>query len=304
MLDREYVTLQEGDEAQAWIAPGLGGWLLRYRRRLPGQGWVDALHYSQAIVERYPREMHMGNPILFPLVSFNHLPDKDHHYEWQGRRYEMPQHGFARRSKWMVLDATPTSLTMELADGDHTRSQYPFAFSHRLTYRLLDGRLLWDQEIENRSSESLPFSTGFHPYFPLPLTPKGRREECFVAIPDSRRLTMHGRGEHFSAKPFPAQNWSVQEDVSGTLFFGDLKPREALLVDPISELEVALNWENAAPYRFLAVWSKAVDEPSYCLEPWTALSNAFTRVKDHELILLEPGKTFSAAFSLELRPLA
>lgn len=296
------LTLTDTTGALAEVAPRLGGWLLRYARPLPGFGVVDALHCDPAVVERYPREMYAGNPILFPLVSFNHLPGKDHHYVWEGREFEMPQHGFARRLPWAVVEQTPDGLTLELEDSDATRSSYPFAFRHRLTYRLEAGRLLWTQEITNRSAVPMPFATGFHPYFAVPLTSRSRREDCFVVIPDGRRLTMHGRGERFTSEPFPGQNWSVAEDVSATLFLADLKRRELILVDPGSGLEVCLGWEQAPQYRYVALWARSTTDPFYCLEPWTALSNAFTRAQERELVVLAPGEVFTAGFTLELRP--
>lgn len=295
------VTLADGQGASALIAPELGGWLLRYRREFVEHGPVDALHFDQAVVDRYPREMYAGMPLLFPLASFNHLPTRDHHYEWAGATFEMPQHGFARRLPWTVVDQTPTALTLELTASDATRTHYPFAFSHRLTYQLAGGHLFWEQTITNWSNEPMPFSTGFHPYFAAPLSPRGTRAECFVELPDCRRLTMHGRGDQFTGKPFPGQSWSVQEDVSMTMFLTDLKRRELILVDPLSELEVALEWEPAAAFRFVALWSKSTEAPFYCLEPWTALPNPFTRAKDRELVILPPGDVFHAGFRLELR---
>ncbi|HTG45240.1 MAG TPA: hypothetical protein VK633_11985, partial [Verrucomicrobiae bacterium] len=85
----QFITLREGSEAKALIAPELGGWLLRYMRHLPGRGYVDALHFSQEIVDRYPTQMYAGNPLLFPLVSFNSTGGKEHHYEWQGQTYAL-----------------------------------------------------------------------------------------------------------------------------------------------------------------------------------------------------------------------
>ena len=304
MPEKNYLTLTEPDGATAVIAPDLGGWLLRYSRPMPKHGPVDALHFSQAVVDRYPREMWAGNPVLFPLVGSNRAGDKEHHYEWNGRVFEMPQHGFARRSKWKVIEQTPISVSMELTDTEATRAHYPFPFRHCFTYRLSQGRLLWEQVIENRSSEPMPFGAGVHPYFAVPLTPKSERAACFVEIPDAKRLTPVGRFERFTAKPFPAQNWSVDEDVSDTLFLTDLKKPELILIDPVSELEVVFNFEDAPQHRFVAVWSKSTAHPFYCLEPWTSLPNAFGRVKDQELIVLEPRTTFRAAMWMELRPMA
>lgn len=305
MPEKNFITLTDSDGATAVVAPELGGWLLRYARKTPKHGLVEALHFSQAIVDRHPREMHAGIPVLFPLVSNNRVGDKEHHYEWNRKLYEMPQHGFARRSKWSVREQSASSLTMELMDSDATRASYPFAFRFCLTYRLGQGRLHWEQVIENRSGEPMPFSTGVHPYFALPLTAKSERDACFVEIPEAKRLMPVGKFERFTAEPFPAQNWSVGEDVAGTMFLTDLKKHELILIDPASELELVFNFEEAPQHRFVAVWSKSTGEPFYCLEPWTALPNSFSRQnRDHELILLDPQKTFRAAMWMELRPMA
>src|SRR5213592_166445 len=188
MPERHLVTLTDSEATTAVVAPELGGWLLRYARKTPKHGVVEALHFSQAVVDRYPREMYAGIPVLFPLVGNNRAGDKEHHYEWNSRLFEMPQHGFARRSKWAVREQTAASLSMELTESEATRADYPFAFRCCLTYRLNQGRLHWEQVIENRSAGPLPFSTGFHPYFAVPLTPNSRRDACFVEIPEARRL--------------------------------------------------------------------------------------------------------------------
>ena len=109
MPEKNYVTLTDTDGATAVIAPDLGGWLLRYARQTAKHGLVDALHFSQAVVDRYPREMYAGSPVLFPLVNSNRVGEQEHHYEWSGRVHPMPQHGFARRSKWTLYRRRPAA---------------------------------------------------------------------------------------------------------------------------------------------------------------------------------------------------
>lgn len=302
MAATQLISLTDADGSLAVVAPALGGWLLRYARNLPPHGLVEALHFDPAVLERHPQGMYAGNPVLFPLVSNNRVGDKDHHYEWNGKVFELPQHGFARRCPWTVVAQSVNAVTMELTDSPATRAQFPFAFRHRLTYRLDQGRLHWEQVVENLSAEPMPFSTGFHPYFQVPFTPKSRRELCFVEIPDARRMTPVGKYDRFTATPFPGQNWSVQEDIADTLLLGNLKKAEMILVDPGSDLELALNWEDAPQHRFAALWARSTDAPFFCIEPWTALPNSFSRAaKDHELIVLEPQRTFRAAMGMELR---
>lgn len=301
MSNTSCIDLNAADGSLARVAPQLGGWLLRYARPLPSHGLVEALHCSQAVVDRYPREMYAGNPILFPLVSFNHLPGNEHHYGWGGRTFAMPQHGFGRRLPWTVVDQSETSVAMELTDSDLTRSQYPYPFRQRLTYRLADGRLHWEQVIENPSTEPLPFATGFHPYFAVPLSPNSRRAACYVEIPDATQIFSQDKFVSFASKPFPSRNLSVEDDVSGTLFLTGLKKSELILADPESELEIILNWEEAPQHQFVALWSRSTEEPFYCIEPWTSLPNVFTRAKDGDLVVLPPQKTFRAAFWMEVR---
>ncbi|HSH93356.1 MAG TPA: hypothetical protein VK968_04370 [Roseimicrobium sp.] len=301
MSKHTFVTLESADGAQAVIAPELGGWLLQYRRHIPELGLVDALHCTQEIIDRYPKEMYAGNPVLFPLVSKSRVAGKDHVYEWEGRQYDLPQHGFGRRQPWKVIAQGPENVTMELTDNDATRAAYPFAFRHCITYRLVEGRLHWEQVIENRSEVPMPFASGFHPYFLLPLGPGGTRNGCYIDIPESVQHQPVGEFQSFTSEPYAARHLSVAEDVSGTLFLGNLATPELALVDPGAGLEVRLNWASAPKHRFVAIWSKSTTEPFYCLEPWTALPNAFSRPDDRELLMLEPNQTFQAAFWMEIR---
>jgi galactose mutarotase-like enzyme len=301
MTDSSFVTLNGPDGSIAYIAPHLGGWLLRYARPIENRGLVEALYCKQEIIDRYPKEMYAGSPILFPLVSFNRADGKDHHYEWEGQVYQMPQHGFGRRSKWNVVEQTPVSVTIELPDTEDTRANYPFSFRQRLTYRLEKGRLHWEQVIENRSERAMPFASGFHPYFSVPLGAESSRNTCFVEVPEAKRMIMQNQAESFVAESFPAQNWNVSEDVSATLFLSDLKKKELALVDPVSRLEVFLNFEEAPQYRFIALWAKTPNEPYFCIEPWTSLPNPYGRPQDKELVVLQPKSTFRAAMWMELR---
>ena len=297
----EPMELREGDEALAVIYPHLGGWLTRYARNLKGMGWVDALHHDPAVVDRYPQQMWAGNPILFPHVSYNVHEGQEGVYHLNGVDYHSPQHGFGRRVPWQVVEYTGSSVTLELLDSDLTRPSYPFAFRYRLRYGLEAGRLCWEQTVENRGEQPLPFSSGFHPYFHVPLA-GGQRERCTVRLPRSRRFYPVDQASGFFDEPFPAQDLSVSQDVSGTVFLGDLAHREVVLRDEVGRVEVGMNFNSNPAYRFLALWSPHSTAPFYCVEPWTALPNSMGR-SDGELILLQSGESFRAHLWMEVRPL-
>lgn len=289
----QWVTLREGNLATAVIAPELGGWLLRYSRQLPGHGSVDAIHFSQAVVDRYPLQMYAGNPLLFPIASFSRASGQEHHYEWRGKIYAMPQHGFARRVKWNVAEVTETAVALEMSDTPETRQNYPFSFLCRVQYALREGRLHFRQTIENRGRESMPFSAGIHPYFNVPPVAGGHRNDCFLELPRACRVIPDADWSGWKSEPSPARRLPVGEDVSGTWFFTDFADPEISLVDPNARVKITLNFADAPAHRFVALWSKSVTEPFYCIEPWTALPNPFAR-ENTELILLEPGQVFRA----------
>lgn len=296
------VEIRDQTGAMAQVLPELGGWLVRYQRPLPGHGLVEALHHDDAVIARYPREMWAGSPLLFPIVSYNHVPGADHHYPWAGQNHPMPAHGFARKTPWKVTAQETDQVQLEFTDSDATRAMFPFAFRYRLTYRLQEGRLHWQQVIENFSSESMPFGVGFHPYLPMPLSAGSKRSDCVIRIPRATRFNPIGRGDAYFSEPFPEQELPATVDTGATLLLGNLRSQELALVYRAARLEVVVNWEGAPAYRFCALWSRTPSENFYCLEPWTCLPNAFSRPDDRELQILAPGQSFQASMWMEVRP--
>jgi galactose mutarotase-like enzyme len=289
----QLITLRDSSGAKAVIAPELGGWLLRYTRHLPELGYVEGLHFAQEVVDRYPNQMYAGNPLLFPQVSFSHLPGKEHHYQWKGQTFALPQHGFARRSKWRVTGVNESRVMMELSDSQETRKAYPFSFGTEVTYELREGRLHYRQVVENRGDGVMPFSTGIHPYLPVPIMAKGERNDCFVELPGARRVVTNDEWRSWRTEPFATKKLPVGDDVSGTLFLTDLGTPEISLVDPSAAVKITLNFAQAPAHRYVALWSKSTSDPFYCIEPWTALPNSLNREKS-ELIELAPGAKFEA----------
>ncbi len=297
------IILREADVAEFAVAPELGGWLLRYGRQIGNLGWFEAIRYDPTVIDRYPLKMYAGNPLLFPLISYNVVEGKEHFYEWQGKVYPMPQHGFARRIPWQVIDQSAVSVTMELTDTDATRAVYPFRFSHRVTYRLEKGRLCFEQQIKNLSQDVMPFGVGIHPYFNVPLSPKSEREHCYIRLPASQCALAEPLMASFTFQDHPAKDLPVSQDVADTILLTGLQSREAALVDPQAGIQVLLNWENAPQYRHVALWSKSTQEPYYCIEPWTSFPNAFGRPQDNDLVLLKPAEVFEARLWMDIQSL-
>ena len=301
MSSTSCVEIRDQTGAMAQILPELGGWLVRYQKPVSGHGLVQALHHDEAVIARYPREMWAGSPLLFPMVSYNHVPGSDHHYRWAGQNHPMQPHGFARKTPWKVTAQAADQVEITLTDTEATRAVYPFAFRYSLTYRLQNGRLHWEQLIENHSSDPMPYCVGFHPYLPIPLSPSSKRSDCIIRVPRATRFNPVGRGEAYFSEPFPEQEFPATVDTGPALLLGDLQTREVALVDRAARLEVVINWQESPAYRFCGLWSRTPSENFYCLEPWTSLPNAFSRPDDGEIQILGPGQSFRAAMWMDVR---
>lgn len=105
-------------------------------------------------------------PVLFPVVgSVAH-----DHIRVGGTEYQMPRHGFARRSLFVPVLVEADHARFRLVDSLATRSAYPFSFVLELDYRVNGMTLEVEAWVTNTNDDdALPFSFGYHPAFAWPL---------------------------------------------------------------------------------------------------------------------------------------
>jgi aldose 1-epimerase len=85
-----------------------------------------------------------------------------------------PIHGFlATTDKWEMIEATAdedsahVTSRLEFYRQPQWMAQFPFAHTIEMTYRLRDGVLEVMTKVQNLSTEPMPLSIGFHPYYQL-----------------------------------------------------------------------------------------------------------------------------------------
>src|SRR5713101_4449978 len=156
------------------IAPWRGN--VTFEMKVKGQ---DVLHFPVASHED-PRAGQFGIPFLGPWA--NRL-DEPAFYA-NGRRYafdmelgnvkgSIPIHGFLGASEWQVVeagadaDAAWVTSRLEFFRSPLWMKQFPFAHTIEITHRLQEGVLEVRTRIQNLSTEPMPVSIGFHPYFQL-----------------------------------------------------------------------------------------------------------------------------------------
>ncbi|MDB5715927.1 MAG: aldose epimerase [Sphingomonadales bacterium] len=115
-------------------------------------------------------------PVLFPIVGrVNH-----DHYRLDGIEYEMPKHGFARRSDFEIVQSDAASVVFRLTDNQATRAHYPFAFALEMAFAVEGRTLSMMATVRNTGDVPMPASFGFHPAFAWPLPYGGTKEEHLV----------------------------------------------------------------------------------------------------------------------------
>jgi galactose mutarotase-like enzyme len=219
-----------------------------------------------------------GNPILFPICG--NLPNNT--YTVGDQTYELVQHGFARNMPWVVVNQTATSLEVALESTPETLAVYPFEFVFKMTYALEGESLVVRSHITNRSTQTMPFALGFHPYF---------------AARDKSNLSFD----------LPALNQYDNVTKKTTPFTGKVNlnvPELDIALFPVTDARSAMKGDRTITltcdkiFTTLVVWT-VEGKPFVCLEPWTSQRNAMNTGID--LTHLEPGASIEAVVKMTAR---
>ena len=104
-------------------------------------------------------------PVLFPMVGAL----RQGRTVIEGRIYEMPQHGLARRREFSLLSQAEDEAVFSLRADDATRQQYPYDFELQIAYRAEGASLTTEYRVFNRGETPMPYAIGGHPAFNIPL---------------------------------------------------------------------------------------------------------------------------------------
>ncbi len=273
---KTYVLTDTETNSQLEVIPERGACITKWRVNGEEIFYLDAERLTNPELS-----VRGGNPILFPICG--NLPDNT--YTYQGKQYTLKQHGFARELPWQVTDQVTedkASLTVVLNSTEQTKAVYPFDFELAFTYHLVGNTLEVQQNYTNKSSEPMPFSFGFHPYF---------------AVSDKTQLEFEiPSREYQDQKTKEIHSFNGNLDLNRDeidIAFKQLTSQSASVTDHSRKLKLTLDYDDVFP--ILVFWTlKGKD--FYCLEPWSAARNSLNT--GEHLTILEPGASCSASFKL------
>ncbi len=246
-------------------------------------------------------------PILFPFVG----KLKDDTYFFEGKEYHLPQHGFFRRSKGIILESqTDNSLTFLLKSSPETLAVYPFQFEFRTRYTLVENSIHITHLVRNTGNERLYFSLGEHPAFKCSLLNNNESyERCRLEFEKEETVETHLIENGLIGN----ETESVLKNSNTLDLHAGVFDRDALVFKKMNSKKVTLQHKTEGnivtlrytDFPYLGIWSKP-KAPFVCIEPWLGIADSINTsqlLEEKEGILsIEAGKTFEASYFIEIHP--
>ncbi len=206
-------------------------------------------------------------------------------------------------SAWTVVSVTADARSaravsrLEFWKYPDMMAQFPFAHTITMTHRLADGVLEVELRIQNHSVSPMPVSVGFHPFFRMHDSP---RAEWSVHLPARKQVLLNDRllptGElkkaeysdpqPLAAKPLDDIMTDLERDSDGRTTFWAKGKREKISV-------------TFGPKYLVGVAFTPPDKEAICLEPMTAVTNAFNLAQRglyKDLQTIPPGREWIESF--------
>lgn len=205
-------------------------------------------------------------PILFPVCG-GLMNDS---YIFNGKKYSMPKHGFAKTSEFVLETAHPSACTYLLHSNNETRAIYPFEFELRITYTLKQMKLRVDYSVKNLSDETMYFSIGAHEAYLC----EGGIQDYYIEFEQNETLDTYDFDGSYpngnrrriitDSKTFPLEYKYFMDD---TLMFDKMKSKSASIVHKSGK---TIAMAEFGEFEYLLFWT--VDGAPYiCIEPWSGI---------------------------------
>lgn len=208
------------------------------------------------------------SPVLFPFVGAL----KNKQYRYDGETFSMGQHGFARDMEFELIENNEKSAWYELKSNEETRKKYPFEFSLKIGYELMENTIKVKWKVENEDKKIMYFSIGAHPAF---LVPVDKREECFLKFDNKNDLT-NTRLENGLANEKNLKNGKIVTQNGYLKIQKDLFQHDALILENNQVHEISLCTPDKKEFitvkfdsPLVGIWSPYKEKcPFVCIEPW------------------------------------
>lgn len=222
-----------------------------------------------------PKYWHRTAPVLFPSIG----KMKNNEYEYNGFKYPMSQHGFARDKEFKLIDKTDSSMTFALEDDNDTFKIYPFHFKFEIGYVLEKNTIKVIWKLHNKSEDTMYYALGGHPAFLCPLEADEDRFKYFIKFQNNNSI-VSSRLDSNGLINEEKEEFKLDEGylkVTEHLF-----DKDALVLENNQVHSISLVRPDKTEYvkvvfdtPVVGVWSPAkAGVPFVCIEPWYGIADA------------------------------
>jgi aldose 1-epimerase len=293
----------------------------------------NVLRFPFASVEEFKARLPVmiGIPFMGPWA--NRLDEQAFYANGKKYNFDMelgnvrgaiPIHGFLTYAKeWQVVEAKADARAawvtskLDVYKNPQWMKQFPFAHTVEITHRLENGVLQVTTKIQNLSTEPMPVSIGFHPYFQLT---DSVRDEWTVSV-DARTQWLLAQNKVPTGETQPIETLlpnpkaAALKDLDLDHVFGDLirdaDGRSVMTVKgKAQQLDVLLgpNYRSVVVYAprpapaspgTTAAPAAAQSRNFICFEPMAGITNAMNLAHKglyKELQSIPPGGTWQESF--------
>ncbi|WP_353228951.1 aldose 1-epimerase family protein [Novosphingobium sp.] len=241
-------------------------------------------------------------PLLFPVVG----AVADGRICVDGADHDLPRHGFARHSRFDVIEQAGDAVRFRLTDTPETRAAYPYGFALDMAFHLDGWNLHMAASVTNPGTTLLPFSFGYHPAFAWPLPGHAAKADHRLTFaqdePQSVRRVARDTGLLLpDPEPTPVQGRDLMLDQvlfdADALIWTDLHSR-ALRYGAPGGAALDITFPDTP---MLGLWQ--VPGARYiCIEPWQGHADPQGFAGDFTtkpgLVMLAPGAVASFRLSV------
>lgn len=243
-----------------------------------------------------PKFWNKTSPVLFPIVGGL----KEDKFEFEGREYQLPRHGFAREQEFELISKTEESAVFSLKFNAESLKIYPFQFELQIEYKLKDNALFVSYHVKNHGEKTMYFSVGAHPAFAV----EGKFSEYSLEFDNNKPLTTYKLGDGvFSGKTEKVELTGRELPLDYGIF-----AKDALVLKNSATENLTLKKDGKPvlsvhfpKFPYLGIWTVA-DAPYICIEPWLGIADNFDtsgRLEEKEGInSLDSRQSFSASWSV------
>ncbi|MBE7034204.1 MAG: aldose 1-epimerase family protein [Ruminococcaceae bacterium] len=231
---------------------------------------------TQRLWQGDPRWWNGQAPLLFPICGCL----SEGRYLHKGVSYDLPMHGFGRRSVFEVESADNTKAVFLLKSDVETLKVYPFEFELRVIYELKENRISITYVVINKTDGEMYFSVGSHEAYNC----EGKTEDYEMFFENNEPLV-----NYLLDGPLLNGKTENMEYTNGALTFTDEKFKELDTYIFLNTESKKVTLKKKGSDKSISVEFSGIDnlliwkEPGsefFCIEPWCGLPDYVGEVKE------------------------